>query len=394
MGVGGTGLDPSAPANPSSSERPAGAEAAPYQPWAAKKVVEAFNRRGIDDPTTHCLPPGLPRANNVSLFPIQIVHTPQQVVFLYEYMSLFRVIPLNAKHPDDLLPSYMGNSVGRWEGDTLVVDVIGFNDKTWLAGAGTFHSDALHITERYTRVDKDQINYDVTMEDPKVLTKPWTHALNPHAPGGDASAGIRLRREQSGPGALREAPEGRRRHQETVARYQARSIALSGVRRIVRTAPHDDLAGVHAFRSPMSGGPNVRTPCTLASTATARNGRAGKQPALPRRLCACEHARGPAVCHDPAHEVQAHRGESAARHPGVQCAGVSRFAGNGKVRCQVRTWRAHLQAGRRLRGCPVHSNGRRQTVGDVEDRERSHRGDAGPRRFLRRGVSGRPAGSG
>ena len=68
----------------------------------------------------------------------------------------------------------MGNSVARWEGDTLVVDVIGFNDKTWLAGTGTFHSDALHITERYTRVDKDQINYEVTMEDPNVLTKPWT----------------------------------------------------------------------------------------------------------------------------------------------------------------------------------------------------------------------------
>ncbi|OGA45203.1 MAG: hypothetical protein A3G25_13975 [Betaproteobacteria bacterium RIFCSPLOWO2_12_FULL_63_13] len=174
LGVGGTGVDPSAPANPSSSDPIPGGEAAPYQPWAAQKVVEAFNRRGIDDPTTHCLPPGLPRANNVSLFPIQIVHTPKQIVFLYEYMSLFRVIPLNAKHPDDLLPSYMGNSVGRWEGDTLVVDVIGFNDKTWLAGAGTFHSDALHITERYTRIDKDQINYDVTIEDPNVLTKPWT----------------------------------------------------------------------------------------------------------------------------------------------------------------------------------------------------------------------------
>jgi len=174
LGVGGTGRDPSAPANPSSSERPAGAEVAPYQPWAATRVVEAFNRRGIDDPTTLCLPPGLPRANNVSLFPIQIVQTPQQIVILYEYMSVFRLIPLNAKHPDDLLPSYMGDSVGHWEGDTLVVDVIGFNDKTWLAGVGTFHSDALHVTERYTRVDKDQINYDVTMEDPNVLTKPWT----------------------------------------------------------------------------------------------------------------------------------------------------------------------------------------------------------------------------
>jgi hypothetical protein len=87
---------------------------------------------------------------------------------------MYRVIPLNGKHPDDIIPSYMGNSVARWDGDTLVIDVIGFNDKTWLAGTGTFHSDALHVTERYTRVDKDRINYEVTMEDPNVFTKPWT----------------------------------------------------------------------------------------------------------------------------------------------------------------------------------------------------------------------------
>jgi hypothetical protein len=110
----------------------------------------------------------------LGLFPQQIVQTPKQIVMLYEYMNVFRVIPLNAKHPDDLIPAYMGNSVGHWEGDTLVVEVTGFNDKTWLSGTGTFHSEELHITERFTRVDKDQINYDVTMEDPKVLTKPWT----------------------------------------------------------------------------------------------------------------------------------------------------------------------------------------------------------------------------
>ena len=69
---------------------------------------------------------------------------------------------------------WRGHSIGNWEGDTLVVDVIGFNDKTWLSGTGTFHTDALHITERYTRVDKEQIDYEVTMEDPNVLTRPWT----------------------------------------------------------------------------------------------------------------------------------------------------------------------------------------------------------------------------
>src|SRR5215471_3229258 len=173
-GVGGSGRDPSAPVALSSNDRPANREGAPYQPWAAQKVLEAFNRRGIDDPTAQCLPAGLPRTVMLGLFPQQIVQTPTQIVMLYEYMNVFRVIPLNAKHPDDIIPSYTGNSVGRWDGDTLVVDVTGFNDKTWLAGTGTFHTDALHVTERFTRVDKDQINYEVTMEDPNVLTKPWT----------------------------------------------------------------------------------------------------------------------------------------------------------------------------------------------------------------------------
>jgi len=172
-GVGGTGKDASAPVVLSSNDRPAGREGAPYQPWAARKVLESYNKRGIDDPAALCLPLGLPRLPMLGLFPQQIVQTPTQIVILYEYMSVFRVIPFRTTHPDDLLPSYMGNSVAHWEGDTLVVDVTGFNDKTWLSGTGTFHSDSLHIVERYTRVDKDQINYDVTMEDPKVLTKPW-----------------------------------------------------------------------------------------------------------------------------------------------------------------------------------------------------------------------------
>ena len=116
----------------------------------------------------------MPRLAITGLFPQQIIQTPQQIVILYEYMNVFRVIPLNAKHHADLVPTYLGDSVGHWEGDTLVVDVIGFNDKTWLTGTGTFHSEALHLTERYTRVDKDQINYDVTIEDPNVLTRPWT----------------------------------------------------------------------------------------------------------------------------------------------------------------------------------------------------------------------------
>jgi hypothetical protein len=173
-GVGGTGRNLNAPVVLSSNDRPAGREGAPYQDWAAKKVLESFNRRGIDDPTAQCLPGGIPRSVTLGLFPQQFIQTPTQLVILYEYMNVFRVVPLNAKHRDDLIPSYMGDPVGHWEGDTLVVDIIGFNDKTWLAGTGTFHSESLHITERYTRVNTDRIDYEVTMEDPKVLTKPWT----------------------------------------------------------------------------------------------------------------------------------------------------------------------------------------------------------------------------
>lgn len=176
FGVGGTGTDPSAPALPASQG--VIKDPAPYQPWAAARVLESFKKRGIDDPLGLCLPAGVPRISIVSLFPIQIVQTPTQVIMLYEYMSVFRVIPLNAEHPDDIVPTYMGDSVARWEGDTLVVDVIGFNDRTWLTGTGTFHSEALHVTERYTRVDKDQIEYQVTMDDPKVFTSPWT--INTH----------------------------------------------------------------------------------------------------------------------------------------------------------------------------------------------------------------------
>jgi len=176
LGVGGTGVDPSAPANPASQE--VIKDPAPYQPWAAARVLEFYSRRGIDDPAGLCLPLGVPRVSLVGLFPLQIVQTPTQIVMLYEYMSVFRVIRLDAQHPADLAPTYMGDSVGHWDGDTLVVDVVGFNDKGWLTGTGTFHTDALHVTERYTRVDKDQIDYVVTMEDPNVFTEPWTIHTN------------------------------------------------------------------------------------------------------------------------------------------------------------------------------------------------------------------------
>jgi len=159
--------DPSQP-GPPLSEQPS------LTPAARQRAQELLNRRSIDDPTAICLPSAGPRMSGVILFPIQFVQTPGQVVIIYEYMNAVRIIPTDGRpHPADAEPTYQGDSVGRWEGDTLVVDINNFKEGNWLA-AGVVSSDKLHITERYARVDKDQIDYEAVIEDPVLLTKPWT----------------------------------------------------------------------------------------------------------------------------------------------------------------------------------------------------------------------------
>jgi hypothetical protein len=150
------------------------AEPPPYKPDAEAQRQEYLARRGIDDPMARCLLTGVPRIKFRPL-PFEIVQMPGRIIILYEIHHAFRIIPTDGRpHPDDLEPSYLGDSVGRWDGDTLVVDVIGFNTKTWLTGVGTIHSEQLRVTERYTRDTFDTIRYEVTMEDPEVFTKPWT----------------------------------------------------------------------------------------------------------------------------------------------------------------------------------------------------------------------------
>jgi hypothetical protein len=141
----------------------------PYQPWAAQKVLEAYNRRNIDNPVARCIPELDLGAGG--LYPNQFVQTPNLIVILVESRHVFRLIPMNEKHPDDLDPSWLGDSVGHWEGDTLVVDVTGFKER--LVGS-KISTDALHIVERFTRVDYNTINYEARVEDPKALTKPYT----------------------------------------------------------------------------------------------------------------------------------------------------------------------------------------------------------------------------
>src|SRR5215212_10302136 len=171
------GDEPGVPAaRPAGDAQPAGGrpEPVPFRPEARQRAQEILNRRSVDDPATLCLPQPSPRMTPVALFPIQFVQTPQQMVIMYEYFYEFRVIPLDGrKQADDIEPTYMGNPVGRWEGDTLVVDMVGFKPGLWF-GNGLVTSDALKITERYTRIDRDQLNYEAVLEDPKVLTKPYT----------------------------------------------------------------------------------------------------------------------------------------------------------------------------------------------------------------------------
>ena len=152
-------------------------DAIPYRPEARKRAEELLARRSVDDPTTFCLPQASPRMTSVGLFPIQFVQTPTQLIVMYEYFWVFRVIPLNRReHPDDVEPSHMGDSIGRFDGDTLVVDVTSFKPGGWLAG-GLVTSDALHLIERYRRVDRDRLDYEVTIEDPNVLTKPYVQRV-------------------------------------------------------------------------------------------------------------------------------------------------------------------------------------------------------------------------
>ena len=148
-------------------------EPPPYKPAAEARHQEYLARRGIDDPMARCFISGVPRITTRPL-PFQIIQMPGQVIILYEAHHAFRIIPTDGRpHPEDIDPSFLGDSVARWDGDTLVVDVIGFNEKTWLAGVGTIHSEKLRVTERYTRDTYDTIRYEVTMEDPLVFTKPW-----------------------------------------------------------------------------------------------------------------------------------------------------------------------------------------------------------------------------
>jgi hypothetical protein len=157
----------------------------PYQPGARAKREENYkNSRNPDpwksaDPYHKCYQPGVPRITYLG-WPFQIVQTENYVTFAYEWMHSRRVAYYDPKGrvPDAEL--WNGDSRARWDGSTLVVDVTNFLDRTWFDMVGNYHSDALHVVERYSLVDQNTLDYTVTIEDPKVFTRPWTMKMPIH----------------------------------------------------------------------------------------------------------------------------------------------------------------------------------------------------------------------
>jgi len=143
----------------------------PYLPAAKEKKKANFESRLTADPEVRCYLPGVPRANYMP-YPFQIFQSAKAIFFAYEYAGAVRNIFLKNPGPAPA-DSWMGQSVGHWDGDTLVVDVTGLDDRTWFDRAGDFHSDALHVVERYTPRGPDILWYEATIEDPKVFTRPW-----------------------------------------------------------------------------------------------------------------------------------------------------------------------------------------------------------------------------
>ena len=155
----------------------------PFQPWAAAVYDYHSKNESKYDPEGYCLPPGGPRLM-ATPYPMEIIQLPEQkrIVMIFEGAThIWREIFMDGRpHPrgDELNPTYLGHSVGRWEGDTLVVDVVGFNEQTWMDYYGHPHTDMLHVVEKYSRPTKNTLAYEATFDDPGAYTKPWNSHRN------------------------------------------------------------------------------------------------------------------------------------------------------------------------------------------------------------------------
>ncbi len=148
----------------------------PYQPWAAQRRAQNLARWLELDPLVKCYLPGVPRATYLP-FPFQIVQAKGAVLIAYEFAGASRVVYLDRPDFESPADMWMGHSRGHWEGETLVVDVTSQVPDTWLDSAGNFHSEQLHVVERYTATSPHHLRYEATIEDPKVFTRPWKITL-------------------------------------------------------------------------------------------------------------------------------------------------------------------------------------------------------------------------
>ena len=144
----------------------------PYLPWARERQQGNFTDWLTRDPAVKCFLPGIPRATYMP-FPFQIVQGSDTIVISYEFASASRIVYMNRPDFEHPFEAWMGHSRGRWEGDTLVIDVTSHVPDTWFDSAGNFHSEALRVEERFTRVSDNVLSYEATIEDPKVFTRPW-----------------------------------------------------------------------------------------------------------------------------------------------------------------------------------------------------------------------------
>jgi len=146
----------------------------PLQPWAEALYKERIDNNGKDHPGVRCLPSGIPEKSNIP-DGLKVVQTPDLLVFLYESRTIYRQVFTDGRPlpPEDVQPTWMGYSIGKWEGDTFVVETRGSNGQTWLDMRGLPATDALHLIERYTRPSMGRINIEVTIDDPKAYTRPW-----------------------------------------------------------------------------------------------------------------------------------------------------------------------------------------------------------------------------
>src|SRR4029453_8687371 len=197
----------------------------PYQPWAAQRKKENFDNWLDRDPEIKCYLPGVPRAMYMP-YKFQIIQGTNKMMMIFEFAGAERTLHLTDVDPYPA-EAYMGHSVAKWDGDTLVVDVSSFTAQTWLNRPGDFHSDALRVVERYTPISRDAFRYEATLDDPKVFTRPWKISMPIYRRVEPRAQLMEFRCHEF----AEEAIYGHLRRQQLVRRWEGRTMAIDITRK-------------------------------------------------------------------------------------------------------------------------------------------------------------------